>query len=80
MKCKDCGNKTKVVDTRNRSSTKAKVFISRKLKFINNQDDIEFRWRERFCINCNKSSYSIECYIEDIESKIKEVKNAKKKH
>ena len=79
MKCKDCGRKTKVVDTRNKSSTKARVFITRKIKFINDKDDIEFRWRERLCVHCDKLSYSIECYIEDIEAKIKGVENAKKK-
>ena len=77
MKCNFCGNKTKVVDTRNKNSTKAKVFISRRIKFIKRDDDIEFRWRERFCSHCNNTSYSIECYLEDIESKIKESKEGK---
>lgn len=79
MKCKNCGEKTKVIDSRNKASTKARLLIKRKINFISQDDNIDFRWRERFCTSCDKVSYSIECYIDDIEERISEAKNGKKK-
>lgn len=68
MKCKTCNVKTKVIDTREKESSKARVLVLRNLKVFRNQDDINFRWRHRLCPQCKKVSYSIECDIEDLRN------------
>lgn len=68
MKCKDCNTKTKVINTREKDSSIARVLVFRNLKAFRDEENINFRWRHRLCPKCDKVSYSIECNIEDLKN------------
>jgi hypothetical protein len=72
MKCRNCKSKTKVTDSRGKSSPKARLWVLKKISSINGNEDIDFRWRQRICLSCRKMSYTIECDLEDFKALIQE--------
>jgi len=78
VKCPHCNEKTRVVDTRTKCSTKAKVWVQRHIPAIRGKKDIDWRYRKRVCVSCEKVSYSIEYIVSDFNSIFEEHKNEKK--
>ena len=78
MKCPICEGKIKVVDTRDSSSTRAKVWVHRNIPHTRNKSDLDWRYRKRECISCKKVSYSIEYIVSDLKKIIKDEENEKK--
>ena len=77
MKCPFCGGKTKVVDTRTNLSSRARFWVGRNIPHMRDKS-IDWRYRKRVCISCEKVSYSIEYIVSDLNKLIKENKDEKK--
>jgi hypothetical protein len=79
MKCVHCNEKTKVIDTRNNESSKAKVWVLKNIPFLREKKEIAWRWRHRICASCKKISYSIECDAKDFKSLLEDAKKWQEK-
>ena len=72
MKCPYCKSKTKVVDTRDQSYSRARVWVRHNIKPMRDHGEMEYRWRKRVCGSCNEISYSIEYNSEDLQKIIRD--------
>jgi len=59
-------------------STRAKVWVHKNIPAIRNKNDLDWRYRKRVCISCEKISYSIEYIVSDLNNIFKEQKDEKK--
>ncbi len=78
MKCPNCGDKTKVVDTRDSSSPRARIWVNRHIPQTRKNSDLDWRYRKRECVSCKKVSYSIEYIVSDLKKIFKDEENEKK--
>jgi hypothetical protein len=78
VKCPRCNEKTKVLDTRTKSSSKARVWVGRNIPAVRNKKDIDWRYRKRVCTSCQEVSYSIEYIVSDLNDLIEEQKKGSK--
>jgi len=81
MKCPCCkSSKTKVLDTRQNSSPRAKTWMLKNVPYLRGKTDIDWRYRKRICISCEEISYSIEYIVSDFNDIIGGSANEEKKH
>jgi len=78
VKCPHCSEKTRVIDTRMKCSTRAKVWVNRNIPAFRDKKDLDWRYRKRVCNSCEKISYSIEYIVSDLNKLFKEQTNEKK--